>query len=116
MLVAELLGDRSQRVCVACGLLLLFFHAPAPGIDAAVNKGQCATCPLAGACKVEPRVSIAVHHRMPGVLVAQIHDELLAQVPEYKAEEAVVVLKEAMVEKGSDGRGIYRDVPRGADA
>jgi DNA polymerase I-like protein with 3'-5' exonuclease and polymerase domains len=35
---------------------------------------------------------------MPGVLVAQIHDELLAEVPEYKAEEAVVVLKEAMVE------------------
>ena len=53
-------------------------------------QGACADCTM--------RAIIAVHQRMPGVLVAQIHDELLAEVPEDKAEEAVVVLKEAMVE------------------
>ena len=53
-------------------------------------QGECADCMM--------RAVIAVHHRMPGVLVAQIYDELLAEVPEDKAEEAVVTLKEAMVE------------------
>src|SRR5512132_1602827 len=53
-------------------------------------QGACADCTM--------RAIIAVHRRMPGVLVAQIHDELLAEVPEDKAEEAVVMLEEAMVE------------------
>ena len=44
------------------------------------------------------RAIIAVHQRMPGVLVAQIHDELLADVPEDMAEAAVIILKEAMIE------------------
>ena len=51
-------------------------------------QGSCADCMM--------RAIAEIHRRRPGILVAMIHDELLAEVPEDRADEAVVLLRECM--------------------
>ncbi len=51
-------------------------------------QGICADCMM--------RAIAEVHRRRPGILGAMMHDELLAEVPEDRADEAVVVLRECM--------------------
>jgi DNA polymerase I len=51
-------------------------------------QGICADCMM--------RAIAEIHRRRPGILVAMIHDELLAEVPEDRAHEGVVVLRDCM--------------------
>ena len=53
-------------------------------------QGICADCMM--------RAIAEIHRRSPGILVAIIHDELLAEVLEDRADEAVVVLRECMTD------------------
>jgi DNA polymerase I len=53
-------------------------------------QGICADCMM--------RAIAEIYRRSPGILVAMIHDELLAEVPEDRADEAVVVLRECMTD------------------
>jgi DNA polymerase I len=86
--------QREGRIVIGAGRVI-----EAAGEPAGIKYTLACNAPIQGACAdCTIRAVVAVHRRMPGILVAQIHDELLAEVPEAKAEEAVVVLKEAMVE------------------
>jgi DNA polymerase I-like protein with 3'-5' exonuclease and polymerase domains len=50
------------------------------------------------AADVMLRAIIGLHRRMPGVMVCTVHDELLLEVPEEKAEAAARMLEEVMTE------------------
>ena len=51
-------------------------------------QGSCADCMM--------RAIAEIRRRRPGILVAMIYDELLAEVPEDRADETVVVIRECM--------------------
>jgi DNA polymerase I-like protein with 3'-5' exonuclease and polymerase domains len=58
---------------------------------------QMCNLPVQGICADCMMWAIAeIHRRSPGILVAMIHDELLAEVPEDSANESVVLLRECM--------------------
>ena len=51
-------------------------------------QGICADCIM--------RAIVEIHRRRPGMLVAMIHDELVAEVPEDRADDTAAVLRECM--------------------
>jgi DNA polymerase-1 len=60
---------------------------------------QSCNLPIQGiAAECMLRAIIRLHGRMPGAMVATVHDELLLEVAEGEAEAAAVVLREAMTE------------------
>jgi DNA polymerase I len=58
---------------------------------------QCCNLPVQGACAdAMMRAIVLVHQELPSILVAMVHDELLAEVPEADAAATVETLKSCL--------------------
>lgn len=84
---------RARRVVIGAGRVVENAWEPYPlGYPQMCNlpvQGICADCMM--------RAIALVHAEMPDVLVAMLHDELLAEVPEGQADKTAKTLKDCLI-------------------
>lgn len=83
---------RARRVVIGAGRVVADAWEPYP-----LGFPQHCNLPIQGRCSDAMMRAIAyVHAERPGILVAMVHDELLAEVPETDADGTVETLKSCL--------------------